>query len=53
MIVDCVVDDYMIKDVCDKLDLDVREVVGFLNDGEMVMEEDFLIKMLIEVVNSS
>lgn len=53
MIVDCVVDDYMIRNVCDRLGLDVREVVSFLNDGEMVMEEDFLEKMLIEVVNSS
>lgn len=48
MIVDCVIDDRMIRDVCERLGLDVREVVSFLNDGELVMEEDFLGKMLVE-----
>ena len=53
MIIDMVIDDYMIRDVCERLGLDVREVVSFLNEGELVMEEDLLEKMLREIVNSS
>jgi len=53
MIIDMVIDDCMIIEVCEKLGLDRREVMDFLELGYLVMEEDLLEKMLREMVNSS